>query len=227
MILLLILGGIVGYSVFALIVALIAYRSKSKRVYWYTIAFLVLFPIWDVLIALLIFIPSSLFWSGNTINKHITTDTMAFDYYWNDIGVQINSRGDFFLRNIKYAEVNVKKIHKRGINIPEPGIYRYWLDNRNEIQFKRIINFSSRYLIQEKKPFKFPGIPIKFYKTLIIEKENNQIIASHKSIEVSYLRIGPVPFFNYLNWWDQDLVDPTFGSNNTYLTYDEIYSAIN
>ncbi len=222
---LLILLGVAGYCLFALIVALIAKRSKSKRVYWCTIAGLIVLPTWDVLIALLIFIPSSLFWSGNTINKHITTDTMAFDYYWNTVGVQKNSRIDFFLRDIKYAEVKVKKANKRGIKIPEPGIYRYWLDDRNEIQFKRITNFSSRYLFQKKKPFKVPGIPIKFYKTQIIENENNQIIASRKNISVSYLGIGPIPFFNYLNWHDQ--IGYAFGSFNNYTTFNKIYSAIN
>ena len=220
------MGAILLFVFFLYVILSIAFvsfvgRGKSPKATKWAIAFVVLLPTWDALIALLIFIPTNFFWSGNIINEHITTDTMAFDIYWYGGGMNKYGQQNFFFRDIKFAEMEVKKLNK-GTMVKEPGIYSYWLDEKNDLQFKRIEAFTSRYLIQEKEPSKISLFPIEFYSRKIIDSKNNKVIASRKNVSVSYLSIGPIPFFNYLNWDEHS--DCTFESNRK---RDEIYKAIN
>ena len=81
----------------------------------------------------------------------------------------------------------------------------------------------AKYLIQEKKPSKISLFPIKFLTRKIIDKKNGNTVASWNFVAVRYHTIGPIPFFNYLNWGGHP--DFFYGSKNK--SRDDIYKAIN
>lgn len=221
------MGAILLFVFFLYVILSIAFvsfvgRGKSPKATKWAIAFVVLLPTWDALIALLIFIPANFFWSGNTINEHITTTNMSFDLIGAQGGIHKSNQKKFFFKGIEYAEIEIKKIVPASL-VKETGIYGFWLDEKGDVQFKRIEAFTSQYLIQQKEPSKISLFPINFLTRKIIDKKTGKIVASWNYLSVRYLTIGPIPFFNYLNWDDHP--DFFFGSKNR--NEDEIYKAIN
>ncbi len=206
-----------AYIIFAIIyVILVKIFSKKKRAWLRSLIFFILFPTWDVLIAFIIFIPSALFWSGDTIYEKVKTDTIHYDVYYDRMGVIESTKNEFFYKGFKYVEMEITRDYS---SLPPMGLYRYWLDKDKNIQYQKISEVGARYTIKYKKPIKLPIIPIKFGRMDIIDRQENKIIASGRGVWVSYIGFGfsIIPCFNWLHWYDYGY--KTIASN---IDFDEI-----
>ena len=205
---------VAAYIIFAIIyVILVKIFSKKKRAWLRSLIFFILFPTWDVLIAFIIFIPSALFWSGDTIHEKVKTDTIYYDIYYQPIGVYEGNKNNLFYKNFKYVEMDIKK---NASYLPPKGLYRFWLGKDRNIKYKKISEIGARYTIKYKKPIKLPIIPIKFGKMDIIDRKENKVIASRKSVAVSYLHLFKFPFFNWLRWYDDIGKFIVYSNKNNY-----------
>ncbi len=148
---------------------------------------------------MLIYIPSAIFWSGDAIYEKVNTDTIHYDVYWETIGVTGNSKSHLFYKNVKYVEMDVKE---KTFDSQPLGLYNFWLDKDKKIKYKKISEISAKYTVREKEPIELSIIPISFEKVDIIDREKNKIIASGKSVVMSYLSLLGFPCFNWLNWYD-------------------------
>ena len=175
-------------------------NSDKKKGWLRPLIFVLLLPTWDVLIAFIIYIPSALFWSGDAIYEKVKTDTIYYDVYNRKIGVISSTKTSFFYKGVNYVEMRIKE---ESPYVPPKGLYRYWLDKDKKLKYKKISEIGARYTIQEKKPIDFVIIPISFEKVDIIDRQENKLTASGKSVLVSYLSFFKVPFFNWLRWYDQ------------------------
>jgi len=106
----------------------------------------------------------------------------------------------FFYKDFKYVEMEVKE---KTFRFPSTGLYRFWLDKDRNIKYKTISEIGARYTVKEKMPIDLFIIPIVFRKRVIIDRQENKIIASSRSPAVSYLHLFKVPFFNWLHWYKQ------------------------
>ncbi len=110
-------------------------NSDKKRGWLRPLIIVLLLPTWDVLIAFIIYIPSALFWSGDTIYEKVKTDTIHYDVYYYTTGIAKYSKNAFFYKNFKYVEMEIKK---NATYLPPKGLYRYWLDKDRKIKYKQI-----------------------------------------------------------------------------------------
>ncbi len=192
---------VAAYILFAIVyVVLKKIFSKKPKAWLNSLIFFILFPTWDVLIAFIIYIPAALFWSGDTIHQKVKTDTVNYDVYYKTWGVAKSTQDDFFYKGFKYVEV---ELIDEAPHRPPRGLYRYWLDKDRNIKYKKIPKVNARYTIKEKMPIDFYIVPIVFRKRVIIDRQENKIIASSRSPAVSYLHFFKVPFFNWLRWYKQ------------------------
>ena len=184
-----------------IILMVVSINGKKKRI-WATVTALVLIPTWDVLLAFLVFIPSALFWSGDTIHEYVQTDSVYYDVYYKRKGVFQHRRRSFFRDGIKSVEMDVQEVYPESL-VPEKGLYRFWLDDQDTVRFKKIDKISARYTIRLKPAWKMPKIPVEFSRMDIVDREQNKVIASGKEVGVEYLCFMAIPFFNWLDWYDQ------------------------
>ncbi len=85
--------------------------KKLKKAAVITALILLLIPTWDVLIAYCIYIPAKIFWSGDTIKRQVTTDTIHYDNFYQKFGPVKSDKKDFFKRKNKYAEMEIFEIY--------------------------------------------------------------------------------------------------------------------
>ena len=183
-----------SYIIFSVSITYFVKRRSSKPNEWkYTALFLFLLPIWNILIALILYVPSSLFWAGDTIHKKVKTDTIHYDIYGKNYGAYKGGRILCFDKGVKYAEMEVKK----GMG---KGLYRYWINESETIGHKKILEISAKYTVREKKPFWLYVIPIKFRRVDIIDRQENRIIASGKNVEIFLLSFFNIPIYSWIYW---------------------------
>ncbi|MCG8338656.1 MAG: hypothetical protein MJE63_29465 [Proteobacteria bacterium] len=207
------------FFVYLLILVISIYRffltKQSKKHAWLPTFFILLIPTWDVVLALILFIPSSVFWSGDTINEYIRTDSIYMDIYYDKYGVFDNTKNYYFTDGIHYIEMDVKK----GKRMPEKGLHRFWLGEDGHVKSMKIDKIESQYSIKLYPPTKFPLLPLKFKTKAVLDRIDNRIIASSRNVTISFLHIFGFPFFNYLSWSDQGYY--SIHSNQNYRYIDE------
>ena len=142
---------VLAYLFIGLIILMVVSINGKKKRIWATVSVLVLIPTWDVLLAFLVFIPSALFWSGDTIHEYVQTDSVYYDVYWDTKGVLTQDRKSFFRDGIKYVEMDVKEVYPVS-RVHEKGLYRFWLDDQDVVRFKKTDKISARYTIRLKPP---------------------------------------------------------------------------
>ena len=190
---------VLAYLFIGVIILMVVSIDGKKKQIWAAVTAFVLIPTWDVLLAFLVFIPSALFWSGDTIHEYVQTDSVYYDVYYDNYGISENNKRSFFFNGRKYVEMDVTDVSR----VPEKGLYRFWLDHQDVVRFKKIDKISARYTIRLKPAWKIPKIPVEFSRMDIVDREQNKVIASGKEVGVEYLCFMAIPFFNWLDWYDQ------------------------
>ncbi|WP_022669343.1 hypothetical protein [Desulfospira joergensenii] len=195
----------IAYWAFSGLILLLLLSKKKKKAAFITGTALFLLPIWDVMIGFLfVFVPASIFWSGNTIERQVMADTIHYDNFYRTYGPSTRRmfRNEFFSNKNKFAEMEVTEIREYSL-VKEKGIYRFWLDKSNNIQFKKIDRIKARYTVRTPKVRRLPLIPIKFNSRIIIDRDTNEIIAQGNLVTLSYKPVLYVPFFSWLPWHDR------------------------
>jgi hypothetical protein len=183
-----------SYIIFSLAITYFVKKRSSKPNEWkYVALFFVLLPVWNILIALILYIPSTIFWAGDTIREKVKTDIIHYDIYNEQKGAKQHSRIPFFYKGINYAETEIKQ----GM---EKGLYRYRINENGDIKREKISEISARYTIREKAPLWLYVIPIKFMRLDIIDRQQNKIIASGKRVEMSLLSFFNIPIYSWIYW---------------------------
>lgn len=177
--------------------------KKKKKAAVATGTFFFLFSTWDVLVGFLfVFVPASIFWAGNTIERQVATDTIYYDDSYLTYGPSKIRRFDYFSNKNKYAEMKVAEIRKSSV-VKEKGLYRFWLDETDSLKFEKIDEISARYTIQTPKGKKMSIVPIRFYSTIIIDRNTNEIIARGNLVTLYYKPVLNIPFFSWVPWHDR------------------------
>lgn len=97
------------YSIISFSIVVWMLSQEFKKAASITAMVLFLIPTWDVVIAFLIFIPASLLWSGDTILKQVTTDTIHYDLFNQEYGPAKGRPKVFFYNKNKYVEIEITK----------------------------------------------------------------------------------------------------------------------
>ncbi|MEZ4483527.1 MAG: hypothetical protein R2864_02680 [Syntrophotaleaceae bacterium] len=205
MILLMILGGTYLYFVIARhCINTVIIRTDKKWMVKSSIWFFILLPIWDVLLGFLIYFPLCWFWSGNQVYEKV--DNVTGIYYQNtevDYGITDYSRNYLSRRDIDFVEMYVAEIAPASI-ATQRGLHRFWINDEGKVEAKKISKLKSKIrLVQTSSKLWF--LPITVYKTTLFSQED--LLSEYRSLEIRYLSLFYIPYFNWLHWFDQGLIE--------------------
>ena len=175
-------------------------RAKSKKITWGTALILFLIPTWDIIVTIFIYIPMVVLNSGETIHKKIQTNSIYYDVFYKKKGVLSKYTESYFSSGFDFIEMDVLETYPVSA-VPEEGLYRFWVDEK-KLKFKKINELRSEFTINENEPQEMKFFPIKIRTRQIIQRNTNKVIASASDVEIYYLSVFGLPFFNWLNWYD-------------------------